>query len=304
MRRACAALAAAFIAFAPGAAVWAKPSSAKPPKVEFNSRADGDRVDRQLSPQARARARAGGRAGAEQGRRAARSRDRGLLRRLRRRRARRQSDARRSAWSARCCRCRRRPVARGARHRLFRPAGMEEPAGAHSPTSMPTRRAMIDDYLTGKLPTLDAIELDKSPTLLEKVGEHFGVKPKDAEAVLRPQSRAARHAVGPSISPPASTGRSGASSRCCRGRRSATTSSGSTVGSVGQVHARQQRRALSRRSGADQGHGALPGGRRCGRSSNEVIRAAETTQTAQHPQGAARRDRQAQDARDRATSAT
>ena len=37
---------------------------------------------------------------------------------------------------------------------------------------------MIDAYLAGALPTLDAIELDNSPTFLEKVGEHFGVKPK------------------------------------------------------------------------------------------------------------------------------
>jgi hypothetical protein len=42
----------------------------------------------------------------------------------------------------------------------------------------PARRSMIDAYLAGALPTLDAIELDKSPTLLEKVGEHFGVKHK------------------------------------------------------------------------------------------------------------------------------
>jgi hypothetical protein len=42
---------------------------------------------------------------------------------------------------------------------------------------LPARRGMIDAYLTGALPTLDAIELDRSPTFLEKVGEHFGVKP-------------------------------------------------------------------------------------------------------------------------------
>ncbi|MSP46448.1 MAG: hypothetical protein EXQ83_11490 [Xanthobacteraceae bacterium] len=43
---------------------------------------------------------------------------------------------------------------------------------------LPARRGMIDAYLTGALPTLDAIELDKSPTFLEQVGQHFGVKPK------------------------------------------------------------------------------------------------------------------------------
>jgi hypothetical protein len=43
---------------------------------------------------------------------------------------------------------------------------------------VPARRAMVEQYLTGKLPTLDAIELDKSPTLLEKVRLQFGGKPR------------------------------------------------------------------------------------------------------------------------------
>ena len=43
---------------------------------------------------------------------------------------------------------------------------------------LPARRGMIDTYLIGALPTLDAIELDKSPTFLEKVGEQFGIKEK------------------------------------------------------------------------------------------------------------------------------
>lgn len=41
---------------------------------------------------------------------------------------------------------------------------------------LPARQAMIDQYLAGSLPTLDAIELDKSPTFLEKMQLHFGVK--------------------------------------------------------------------------------------------------------------------------------
>ena len=49
---------------------------------------------------------------------------------------------------------------------------------ARTAAQLPARRGMIDAYLSGALPTLDAIELDKSPTFLEKVGEHFGVKPK------------------------------------------------------------------------------------------------------------------------------
>jgi hypothetical protein len=46
---------------------------------------------------------------------------------------------------------------------------------------LPARRDMIDAYLAGKLPTLDAIELDKNPTFLEKVGLQFGMKPKTPE---------------------------------------------------------------------------------------------------------------------------
>lgn len=41
---------------------------------------------------------------------------------------------------------------------------------------LPGRRAMIDGYLTGRLPTLDAIPLDQSPTLLEKFRLQLGGK--------------------------------------------------------------------------------------------------------------------------------
>ena len=41
---------------------------------------------------------------------------------------------------------------------------------------LPARQAMIDQYLAGSLPTLDAIELDKSPSFLEKMQMHLGVK--------------------------------------------------------------------------------------------------------------------------------
>ncbi len=41
---------------------------------------------------------------------------------------------------------------------------------------LPSKRAMIDEYLTGRLPTLDQIELDKSPTFLENLGRHFGIR--------------------------------------------------------------------------------------------------------------------------------
>jgi hypothetical protein len=41
---------------------------------------------------------------------------------------------------------------------------------------LPVRQAMIDQYIAGSLPTLDAIELDKNPTFLEKMQMHAGAK--------------------------------------------------------------------------------------------------------------------------------
>lgn len=43
---------------------------------------------------------------------------------------------------------------------------------------LPARQAMIDQYLTGALPTLDQIELDKSPSFFEKIQMHAGIKLK------------------------------------------------------------------------------------------------------------------------------
>ena len=45
-------------------------------------------------------------------------------------------------------------------------------------SKVPARRGMVDAYLTGALPTLDAIELDKSPTWMEKLGEQLGAHHK------------------------------------------------------------------------------------------------------------------------------
>lgn len=52
---------------------------------------------------------------------------------------------------------------------------------ARATAKLPARRGMINAYLTGALPTLDAIELDQDPTFFEKVKMHFGVKPKRPE---------------------------------------------------------------------------------------------------------------------------
>lgn len=49
---------------------------------------------------------------------------------------------------------------------------------------MSERRAMIDGYLTGKLPVLDAIELDKSPSVLEKIRLQLGGKPNITEVTF------------------------------------------------------------------------------------------------------------------------
>ena len=84
---------------------------------------------------------------------------------------------------------------------------------------------------------------------------------------------------GASISPPANTGRSGASSRCCRGRRIATAPSGSTIGSSAKYTlANNAARypdvlALIKDMAAYQEADVRP-------ILEEVIRAAETTETA------------------------
>ena len=172
-----------------------------------------------------------------------------------------------SAWSARCCRCRR-PTNGSSCAPSPIPGCRPGRACWRGPTpKLPARRGMIDAYLTGALPTLDRDRARQEPDLSRKgSASSFGSQAQAAGRILRPQSRNCSTRCGASISPRASTGRCGASSRCCRGRRSATASSGSTVGSVGEIHARQQRRALSRCARADQGDGGLPGARRCGRS--------------------------------------
>src|SRR6185437_13924739 len=48
---------------------------------------------------------------------------------------------------------------------------------ARAAAKLPARRIMVDAYLDGRLPTLDAIELDKNPTFLERLGEPLGIKP-------------------------------------------------------------------------------------------------------------------------------
>ena len=97
---------------------------------------------------------------------------------------------------------------------------------ARTAAKVPARRGMVDAYLTGALPTLSAIELDKSPTFLEQVGRALRRQAEGAAGVLRPQSRTARHAVGPVFRRrpvPADLAHHHAA---CRGRRSATAPSG------------------------------------------------------------------------------
>jgi hypothetical protein len=43
---------------------------------------------------------------------------------------------------------------------------------------LPAKREMADAYLDGTLPALDAVELDKDPTFVERLGEPLGFKPK------------------------------------------------------------------------------------------------------------------------------
>jgi hypothetical protein len=52
---------------------------------------------------------------------------------------------------------------------------------ARTADKLPARRGMTGEYLAGRLPTIDAIALDKSPTFVETLGEHFGAKPKQPE---------------------------------------------------------------------------------------------------------------------------
>ena len=122
---------------------------------------------------------------------------------------------------------------------------------------LPARRGMIDVYLTGALPTLDAIELDKSPTFLEQVGQHFGVKPKLPPLSYGRNPELLDNALGPVFrGRPVPAGlahhRHAALVEGLRQRRAAFRRQ------LGEIHARQQRRALSRRAGADQGNGDVP----------------------------------------------
>ena len=62
-----------------------------------------------------------------------------------------------------------RSLGAGARHRLFRPAGLEELLATFV-DRMPTRRAMIDKYLDGKLPTLEQIDYQTAkPGMIDKI---------------------------------------------------------------------------------------------------------------------------------------
>jgi hypothetical protein len=90
---------------------------------------------------------------------------------------------------------------------------------------MPTRRAMIDKYLDGKLPTLDQIIYRPAkPGVLDKIGEVLSINSNGKKEVAIDRSSTC---CGASTWRPARTSRSNASSSCCRSptTRTASTSS-------------------------------------------------------------------------------
>ena len=152
----------------------------------------------------------------------------GYLRRLHRRRARRQSEARPSAWSPRCCRCRRPtngwwcapspiPDCRTWKSLLRAPRRQLPARQRHD------RRSIS----TGDAADARRDRARQEPDVSRKGGDAVRRQAAGAGDLASAGIRNCSTRCGASISRPASTGRSGASSRCCRGRRTATAPSGS-----------------------------------------------------------------------------
>ena len=95
---------------------------------------------------------------------------------------------------------------------------------------MPLRQVMIQKYIEGKLPTLDEIPLERKKPTLDGAGARLFQQAQGAVLERRDASTAVPSCstrCGATISPPAPTVRSPASSRCCPGRRTATASTSS-----------------------------------------------------------------------------
>ena len=180
MRGACAALAAAFIAFVPSAAVSAKSTSAKSSKVEFNARNDVvEWIDTyRLKPAPEhvpAAVQALSKASALRDPEAAGffvGFVAGVLG---------SNPARAEALAERLL-----PLPASDQWFVVRTiaySGLPEWKLLLRKLSdrMPTREAMIKDYLSGKQQPIDALELDKDPSFLEKMKMHFQRKPVDVK---------------------------------------------------------------------------------------------------------------------------
>ena len=90
---------------------------------------------------------------------------------------------------------------------------------------MPTRRAMIDKYLDGKLPTLDQIDYQPAkPGMLDRVKSVLKIGNDRKKAVAIAPSPELIDVFGAFISPPAPICRSPASSSFCRWPRTRTAS--------------------------------------------------------------------------------
>ena len=132
---------------------------------------------------------------------------------------------------------------------------------ARTAAKVPARRGMIDAYLDGRAADARRDRARQEPDVPRKSGRALRRQAQGAGGVLRPQSRAGRHAVGPVFRRrpvPADLAHHHAAA-LVEGSRQRRAAHGRQRG---EIHPRQQRRALSRPDGADQGHGGLSGGRR------------------------------------------
>ena len=122
-----------------------------------------------------------------------------------------------------CCRCRPATNGCGARHRVFGPAALAAIAAGHRAAAADPIRNDRRLFVR-RLPTLDAVALDQSPTWLERLKMSFSNTATGAEATC--SQRSCSDTLWGVYFATGSEAPVRVSSRCCRGRRSATTSSG------------------------------------------------------------------------------